>query len=236
MLSTDVEAIMRAADPSLSAPTLTALYLASLAALLFLSAGRLDWPEGWAFLLVYAAISAASLLLADPELVRERSRMRADGARADALLASISFLFLLPGALVVAGLDAGRFRWSSPIALAAQLAALAVFTAGNAFALWAMLSNPFFSTFVRIQRERGHVVVTSGPYRYMRHPGYAGALLAHLALPIALGSWWALVPASVGAAGFALRTALEDAKLIAELDGYGAYSERVRYRLFPGLW
>ncbi len=99
-----------------------------------------------------------------------------------------------------------------------------------------MQANRFFSTFVRIQEDRGHHVVTTGPYRFVRHPGYAGAIVGSLALPLALGSLWALIPAAIGSAGFALRTHREDRMLRDELPGYLEYSRRVRWRLLPGLW
>ena len=99
-----------------------------------------------------------------------------------------------------------------------------------------MVSNRYFSTFVRLQHDRAHQVETRGPYRYIRHPGYAGVVAGALALPLALGSRWALLPAVVGASGFVLRTALEDRVLLKELDGYMDYASQVHHRLVPGVW
>ncbi len=212
-------------------------YLGFLSLAFFVSAGRLDWLMGWACLGVYVLISMVNFVLVDPDLIRERVRMRAAENPEDARLAAVSFVFLMPITMVVAGLDAGRFGWTSfPLPWLIKWTAFLVFAMGNVFASWAMQANRFFSTFVRIQEERGHHVVTNGPYRYVRHPGYAGAIIGSLALPLALGSVWALIPAVIGAAGFVVRTSREDRVLLDELPGYQEYSRRVRCRLFPGLW
>lgn len=215
---------------------LTAFYLVSLVAILFVSAGRVDWPMGWALLGVYIFISVVNFLLVDPELVKERSRIKAGVKARDLVLASLSFLFFFPVTLLVAGLDVGRFGWSPSFALTVQLIALVVFAFGNVIGSWAMVKNKYFSTFVRIQKDRSQNVVTDGPYKYVRHPGYAGTILASIALPLALGSLWALIPASVGACGFVIRTVLEDKTLMEELSGYREYATLVRYRLIPGIW
>jgi len=120
--------------------------------------------------------------------------------------------------------------------MAIQLAALVVWLLGDAFSKWAAVSNRFYSRVVRIQRDRGHTVVTDGPYRYMRHPGYAGALVAALATPIVLGSLWALVAAGTLSLLLVIRTALEDKTLREELPDYTEYTQRTRYRLVPGVW
>ncbi len=215
---------------------LLVVYLGSLIAILFLSFGSLDWPMGWASLGIYTAISIINFFLVDPDLVRERSRLRAGVQRRDVLLASISFLFLFPVTLAIAGIDVGRLAWSPPLPLSLQLLALLLFTLGNALGRWAMATNRFFSTFVRIQEDRSHEVVTGGPYRYVRHPGYAGTILAAITLPLTLGSLWALIPACIGAAGFVVRTDLEDKALRETLIGYLEYSGWVRHRLIPGIW
>ncbi|MFQ5824525.1 MAG: methyltransferase family protein [bacterium] len=117
-----------------------------------------------------------------------------------------------------------------------QVSALVVFVFGHAIAFWAMVANKFFSTFVRIQTERGHHVVTDGPYAWVRHPGYTGTILSAIALPISLGALWALIPAFIGACLFVVRTLREDRTLTDELNGYREYTSRVRWRLVPGLW
>ncbi len=214
----------------------TTVYLLILGTLLFASAGSLDWPMAWAVLGTYFTTSALSIVFADRDLVVERGRMRTDGDQRDARLAAVSFLFFYPITLVIAGMDVGRFEWSPDYALDWQLLALALYILGNLLGFWAVICNRYFSTFARIQDERGHSVETRGPYGYIRHPGYAGTILAAIALPPALGSLWAFIPAVIGASGFVVRTALEDAALQQDLAGYGAYADRVKYRLIPGLW
>lgn len=212
------------------------LYIGTFIVILFASAGRLDWGMGWATLGIRAVISFTAFFLADPELVEERSQIGPAIKRWDVALASLSFLFVYPFTLAVAGLDAGRFGWSPPLHWTAQAVALVVFALGNVLTLWAALRNRYFSTFVRLQEDRGHTVVREGPYRFIRHPGYAGIITAAFALPIALGSLWALIPAVIGAGGFVLRTFLEDKTLSEELMGYKEYARQVRYRLMPGIW
>jgi protein-S-isoprenylcysteine O-methyltransferase Ste14 len=212
------------------------IYLALLVAILFVSAGRVDWPMGWTSLGVYIVISFVNFVLVDPALVSERAQMRKGVNTRDFVLASISFLFFFPLTLLVAGLDVGRYGWSPPIPLAAQVIALVVFTLGNTIGSWAMVRNKYFSTFLRIQKDRDHEVITDGPYRCVRHPGYAGTIMASIALPISLGSLWALIPAFVGACGFVIRTFFEDKVLMKELGGYREYARNVPFRLFPGIW
>jgi protein-S-isoprenylcysteine O-methyltransferase Ste14 len=212
------------------------ILLLFLAACLFGSAGKLDWAAAWAYLAVFGAFVVAAFALVDPSLIRERAAPGPDVDRGDAALAGLGFVGLYPGTLIVAGLDAVRFGWSPSLSLSAQLPALLVFVLGYALALWAMRANPFFATFVRIQGERGHSVVGTGPYAWVRHPGYAGTLIAHAALPVALGSLWALAPASFGCLLFVLRTAREDRTLEARLRGYREYQLRVPWRLFRGIW
>ena len=139
------------------------------------------------------------------------------------------------GTLLIAGLDV-RFGWSPSISLAVQLIALVMLLLGFALASWAMLSNAFFATTVRIQGERGHAVATGGPYRYTRHPGYAGWLLAGIATPLVLDSWWALIPAVLGGIFLVVRTTFEDRTLQEELNGYREYAQKVPYRLLPSIW
>lgn len=212
------------------------IYLTSLVVILFVSAGRADWPMGWASLGIYILISVINFMLADPTLVAERTQMRTGINLRDMILASLSFIFFFPLTLLVAGLDIGRYTWSPPIPLAIQVIALLVFALGNAIGSWAMIQNKYFSTFLRIQMDRDQQVITSGPYRWIRHPGYAGVILASIALPISLGSLWALIPAIVGACGFVIRTYFEDRVLMEELDRYRAYARNVPFRLFPGIW
>ncbi len=203
---------------------------------LFAPAGTLAWPSAWALLAVYGVLTVAAFWWIDPELFRQRISVERGLKRWDPPLAGIGFLFLLPGAFIVAGLDVKRYGWSPPLAVAAQAVAWVLTVLGQLLGWWAMRVNRFFVKFVRIQRERGHHVVTAGPYAYVRHPGYAGGILSQLAAPVALGSLWAVIPAAIGAGLFVVRTVLEDRTLRAELPGYREYAETVTSRLIPGLW
>ncbi len=133
----------------------------------------------------------------------------------------------------VAGLDAGRFGWSvMPIAV--QIAGYVALLMAMAVTYWAMAANPFLSTVVRIQDDRGHYVVTSGPYRYVRHPMYAMMFFMWPGIALELGSWWALIPAAVIVIVFVIRTALEDRTLQAELPGYAEYAQRYPLSISAG--
>jgi protein-S-isoprenylcysteine O-methyltransferase Ste14 len=215
------------------------LGLAGYGLLLFLSAGRLDWVWGWAQLLILAAFMAAHPLLLipiQPELLAERERGMWDQEvkKWDRWIAAAAAGALVP-LLVVAGLDV-RFQWTGPMPLASHVAGLVFNVTGYALFLWAMVSNAFFSEGVRIQKERGHSVATGGPYRYVRHPGYVGAIVAALATPFLLGSLWGLILASISAVLYVVRTGLEDRTLQEELPGYRDYALQTRYRLVPGVW
>ena len=214
----------------------TVVELLLLGACLFGAAGQLLWPMAWAVLGVYSVSKAAAFAFADPDLMRERAAPGPGMDRRDVVLATLGYLGLYPATLVVAGLDAVRFGPAVPIPLSTQVTALLIFAFGYGFATWAVLSNPFFATVVRIQDDRDHSVVSSGAYALVRHPGYAGVLLAHLALPFALGSIWAFLPAVVGTIFFVARTSREDQTLQDRLVGYREYQSRVRWRLLPGVW
>lgn len=190
----------------------------------------------WAVLGIYLASKVIGLACLNPDLIRERASPGPGSDRGDMVIATMGYLTLYPGMFVIAGLDAIRLGPTVAIPLFVQVTALVVFAFGYGFATWAALSNPFFATFVRIQDDRGHSVVSSGPYALVRHPGYSGVLLSHLALPFALGSIWALLPAAVGTAFFVARTIREDQMLRDHLVGYREYQDRVRWRLLPGVW
>ena len=213
-----------------------AVFLVFMGACLFVPAGRLDWPNAWAFLLVMVSFSVVSLLVLDPGLLEERASPGPGVKSWDKWVASLGAVGLYPGTAIVAGMEAADFGAGPSVPWAISIPALLVFVLGYAFALQAMRVNRFFATFVRIQEDRGQTVIKTGPYALVRHPGYAGVLVAHLALPAALGSLWAFIPASLGVVLFVLRTALEDATLARELPGYAEYRREVRYRLLPGVW
>jgi protein-S-isoprenylcysteine O-methyltransferase Ste14 len=217
-----------------------ALGLVGYGAILFLCAGRLDWVWGWVFLGLIAAVLISHVLILvpiNPELLVERSKgiLQDDAKGWDKWITMFAAGMGTGGAWVVAGLDV-RFEWSAAVPLALHIGGLVSSILGWALFMWAMGANAFFSEAVRIQEERGHTVQTGGPYRFVRHPGYVGAILTFLAAPLLLGSLWALIPAVLAAIGYVVRTALEDRTLQEELDGYKEYAQQTRYRLLPGIW
>lgn len=201
--------------------------------------GVWDWWEAWAYLVINVLGFIVSRVLAarrTPDIISERARSMdmQDAKPWDKILSpALAFGSLL--ILIVAGADKG-FGWTTPFTLNAKLAALLVVILGYAIGSWALVENKFFSGVVRIQTDRGHRVVTTGPYRFVRHPGYAGALWTYLATPILFDSLWAFIPSLLLFAVLVLRTSLEDRTLQAELPGYAEYAQRTRYRLFPGIW
>src|SRR3954469_19065697 len=203
-----------------------------LAAILFTAAGRSDLPWFWAVLALHTALLLIGIRFMDPDLRSERLRPGPGGRSRKVRFLALPMILMH---LLVAGLDVGRFGWSGPIPVAVQAAALAGYAAGLGLSLWAMAANRFFSPVVRIQAERGHRLVSDGPYRYLRHPGYTGMIVGSLCGGVALGSWWSLVPLVPFVGMFLWRTAMEDRFLHRELDGYASYSRRVRFRLVPGL-
>lgn len=211
--------------------------LGGMAVALFWSAGRIDWWAAWAAIGVWAAwfaITDSLILRLNPDLMAERLNPPKGAKGWDRAILSIFRLTTLVR-YILAGLDQ-RYGWSAGFPLTAQIAGLMVCVLSYALLAWAMTSNAFFSQIVRIQTDRGQVVVTRGPYRYVRHPGYVGMILFEPAMSILLDSWWALLASGVCVILLILRTALEDRALQAELPGYVDYARQVRYRLIPGIW
>jgi protein-S-isoprenylcysteine O-methyltransferase Ste14 len=203
---------------------------------LFTSAGRFDVPAvWWAYLGMWLLVSVVGALGADPALLQERLRP-GPGARESLPLAALIAGALTASHFVIAGLDVGRFHWSDSVPAALEWAGLVTFAASLAIAQWASSENRFFSSVVRIQSERGHHVITSGPYAYVRHPGYAGAIGAALSSALALGSWLSILPSLLAGALLVRRISREERVLRKELPGYASYQQRVGYRLVPGLW
>ena len=206
-----------------------------LAVLLFISAGRLNWVWAWAYLGVGVGILIINVLVMPPELIAERGKIGQEDTKGwDRVLTTFSILPTL-GIPIVAGLDE-RFGWSPQLTLTIHLVGLAFMALGQGLFTWAMVSNKFFSTAVRIQVDRDHTVASGGPYRYVRHPGYVGYIVSSFATSLALGSPWALIPAALTLCLLVVRTALEDRTLHEELEGYAEYAQRARYRLLPGVW
>lgn len=209
-----------------------------LGALLFASAGTLDWPAAWAFLAVSAIIGpACGLWLAktDPALLAERMRptFQADQPAADKKFMLVFVLVALIW-LIAIGLD--RRAHASDIPLALQMVGLAMYLLSTAFIMWVFRANSFAAPVVKVQAARQHHVVSSGPYAFVRHPMYSGIMLFFVGVPLLLGSWWGVAIAPVFAVLFAIRARIEERALVEGLPGYADYAARVRYRLVPGVW
>lgn len=202
-------------------------------AILFGSAGRWDLPFFWAFIALIVAAMLLTAGLADKGLLRERAKPGPGGVDRKLPLAMLPFY---AGHLIIAGLDVGRYQWSGRIPVGIQIAALCGLACASGLSIWAIAVNRFFSPVVRVQSERGHHVVKTGPYRWVRHPGYVSALASMLCSGPALGSWWSmlvLTPLWV----LALRRAvIEDRYLHEHLEGYADYASEVKCRLVPGIW
>jgi protein-S-isoprenylcysteine O-methyltransferase Ste14 len=201
--------------------------------------GAWGWWEAWAYATINILGFIISRVLAarrNPDIIAERARsMELQDAKPWDRILSPMLAFGALLILIVAGADKG-FGWSVPFSLNAKMAALLVIVLGYVIGSWALIENKFFSGVVRIQTDRGHRVVTTGPYRFVRHPGYAGALWTYLAMPVLLDSLWAFIPAVLLVGVLILRTSLEDRTLRAELPGYREYTQKTRYRLIPGIW
>jgi len=215
-------------------PVVFSLAITSLC--LFASSGRLNWSNAWVLLALNFAASVASsaVISRNPDLLAERRNVKA-GKTWDKPIVAIVVLLGPVATWIMAGLDT-RFHWSDSMPPSAFAAGVVVAVLSAALISWAMHTNKFFSSVVRIQKDRGHVVVTTGPYRFVRHPGYTGIAAFTLATPLILNSRWAFVPAVATAAVTGLRTFLEDRTLHNELQGYADYARRVKYRLAPPIW
>jgi protein-S-isoprenylcysteine O-methyltransferase Ste14 len=205
--------------------------------ILFISAGRMDYLQGWIYFCTSVVTTSMNVLTIrdDDELMRERSRPGEGTKRWDAQILGASLLLSI-AALVIAGLDSGRYGWSPQLHWSISAAGAFLMVAGLVVFLAARRENRFFSTVVRIQRERGHTVCTTGVYGIVRHPGYAGMIVSTLGLPLLLGSLWSAVPVFLSIVLLFVRTTLEDKTLMEELEGYKEYAGRIRYRLVPGIW
>lgn len=214
------------------------LYKAYVACVLMISAGRWDWLSGWVYVAIFLLFDVATALVVlprSPGLLLERSRAQKGVKSWDKVIMPLAAGLLPLATWIVAGLNE-RYGWMPEVSGEWRFVALAVTVLGYAIIVWAMSANAYFSAVMRIQSERGHTVATGGPYRIIRHPGYVGAILFTIYVPLLLGSWWALIPGGLAAVLFIVRTALEDRALMDELKGYREYAVSVKYRLLPGLW
>ena len=214
----------------------------SIPLILLVCGGDFGWWQAWIFALLFFVASIGGRVWAErrhPGLLAERERTRfgkiPDTKPWDKVLAPLMGISLSFPLMIVAGLD-HRFGWSPVFPTWLNILGLVLIAFGYAVAVWALGENRFFSSVVRIQTERGHVVCDSGPYRFVRHPGYAGNALPLPGIVLALSSVWTLIPAAVALIITLIRTSLEDRTLQNELPGYSDYAQRVRYRLFPGIY
>ncbi len=203
------------------------------ATVIFGLAGRLDLPVYWAYTIVCVFKGLWIAISMDTSLAAERVKPGPGGVD--------HFTWHFSTALfglhwVIAPLDVGRFHWSDTVPLMLQYIGLIVFAIFGGLTIWAVVVNRFFSPVVRLQKDRGHHLVTFGPYRFVRHPGYLGMVLSVPASGLALGSWWGLAPAIAYALIILRRAAIEDDFLRRHLTGYDSYADAVRYRLVPGIW
>jgi protein-S-isoprenylcysteine O-methyltransferase Ste14 len=209
----------------------------ALAGMLFSIAGRTDWFGAWVLLGLSGAffvVGGASMVRRNPDLVRERMKAGGPAAPGDAVIVGI-YRFGVCALFIVAALDAGRYRWSH-MPLALTVVGAAAMSGGFGIVWWCSDTNAYLSSVVRIQSDRGHRVVDSGPYAYVRHPMYVGLITLVFGMSLVLGSWLALAPATLAAVALARRIQLEERVLSADLDGYTDYTTRVTARLVPGIW
>jgi protein-S-isoprenylcysteine O-methyltransferase Ste14 len=214
------------------------IWIVVMGALLFVPAGTPHWPAAWVFLGTIAILGMSGglwLAKTDPALLAERMRpmMQKDQPAADKKFMLVFGFVVLIWFLAI-GLDKRMHASDVPVALQALGLAMLVFSSG--FIMWVMRENSFAAPVVKLQTERGHRVVSTGPYAWVRHPMYSGAILFFVGVPLLLGSWWGVAMSPLFIVLFAIRAGIEERALIAGLPGYADYTARVRYRLVPGLW
>lgn len=214
------------------------MYKAYVAVVLMLSAGRWDWWAGWLYVLIFLMFDLATALEVipkDPALLVERSKSHPDAKSWDKVIMPLAAGLLPLAGWIIAGLNL-RYGWRPSLDRSWQLIGFLLTVLGHVIVVWAMSANTFFSAQVRIQTERSHTVANTGPYKFIRHPGYVGAILFSLGIPVMLGSWWAVIPGMISVVLYVVRTSLEDKTLQEELPGYSDYTEQVEFRLIPGVW
>ena len=208
---------------------------------LLLPAGTLQWWEAWSVIglwLVYAVAMTVFLSRHDPALLAERLKASPlqEGQKAWYKVVMVLILIVGFGLYIVPGFDVVRFEWSEPLPVWVEILAMVVHLPGFIFLAWVMRENTYLSRVVKIDQERGHRVITTGPYSFVRHPMYSAVIVMVFAVPLALGSRFGLIPATLMVALLVVRTYLEDRTLYAELPGYSDYAKNTRYRLIPGIW
>ena len=206
-------------------------------AIIFVSAGRIDYWKGLIYVLIgfIMVLLNYTVLQIDSELLKERSKPGIDTKKWDKTI--LGFLFLVTISMyVIAGLDSGRFHWSTDFHWSMYLLGIILTALGQILFLIAQKQNKFFSSTVRIQKDRGHVVCETGLYKIVRHPAYLGSIIQSLGFPLLFGSFWSIIPICILIILFIIKTNLEDRTLKNELKGYLEYSEKTRYRIIPYVW
>jgi protein-S-isoprenylcysteine O-methyltransferase Ste14 len=213
------------------------ILLTILGGLLFGAAGTLAWPAAWILILAYGLFLLIFMvwgLIYNPDLLRERSRVAENVKGWDKWINGI-YTLLLVALLVLSGLDAARYKWTS-VSSSIQIASGIVLVLAAWVIFRTIAENAYLSRWARIQDDRGQRVISTGPYAVIRHPMYAGIIVLMVCMPLSLGSLWGLVPGVWIGVLFVVRTILEDRMLMEELDGYRDYAGKVRHRLLPGIW
>jgi protein-S-isoprenylcysteine O-methyltransferase Ste14 len=204
---------------------------------IFALAGRLDYWQGWLFFSTFPILMTAFgvFFTKKQNLIQERIRPGPGIKWWDKIVFAVHVPLSFSVSLLAA-LDAGRFHWSPQLPIVLYAVVFVLILTSYCIIYWAMWTNDFFSSRVRIQTDRGHYVVTEGPYRYVRHPGYVGLIIFMPASALLLGSLYALIPAAIDIFLLIIRTYLEDLTLQKELSGYADYTKQVRFRLIPCIW
>jgi len=203
----------------------------------FALAGRLDYWQGWLTVALFLAllIEFSIAFVKKKDLMQERIKPGPGVKWWDKIFVAV-LVPMIYSICFVAALDAGRFQWSPQLPLILYILMFLLTVISYCFVHWAMSTNQFFSSRVRIQTDRGHFVITEGPYRFVRHPGYLGTIVLLPAWALLLGSLYALIPALIANLLLIVRTYLEDKTLQKELPGYADYAQKTRFRLIPGVW
>ena len=205
--------------------------------ILFISAGRIDYWQGQVYVMIgfIMVILNYTVFRIDAELLTERSKPGEGTKKWDKAILGLLFLTTI-SMYITAGLDSGRYHWSPDFHWSSYLAGIILTISGQLLFLIAQKQNKFFSSTVRIQTNREHVVCETGLYKVVRHPAYLGSVIQALGFPLLFGSLWSIIPIGFSVILFLTRTYLEDQTLINELKGYPEYAHKTRYKIIPYVW
>ena len=208
------------------------------AVVFFAAAGTVSIPRAWLFFgmgIIYYPVNTAIVYWKNPQLINQRGESKQDTKLWDRILAPLYFFIGYFLIAAVIGMDVGRYTWTS-LSAYYILPGIMLYVGGGILNTWAMVTNPHFESTVRIQKERDHTVISGGPYRIIRHPGYLAGILFAISIPLLIGSLVSFAGVGIYFFLIIIRTWLEDKTLQEELEGYKDYAKKVRYRLFPGIW